>query len=174
VAQDCTVEQHEFVLSIAASIPKAIVLGDRLPAISGNTFDLSCYSVDGLTHVSDTSPSSVAKAAYSFLDFKESVVLIDKWAKDVASHASRLGGRYSVMEYMDGNFMRQHLAGDARSGCTSLPPEGESACPCGLPYSPRLASWVSAISIVDALQTLSFNPAYEQLAATAAVVRPTL
>lgn len=243
--QDCTVEQHEFVLSVAASIPKTIVLGDRLQAIfgfgnnvlatwdehvlpnfpaidieaephrwrghneelgewllhlrpnliSGNTFDLTCYSIAGLTYVSDTSPPSVAKVAHNFRDFNESVVLIDKWANDVASHASKLGGSYSVMEDMNGNFMRQQLAGDARLGCTALPAEGEpslalwfaqfaKACVVGLSgidktVLGRLAKNQSLSglsrdgiqSVVDALETLRVHPTYEKLAATAVTVR---
>lgn len=243
--QDCTLEQHEFVLSLAASIPKTIVLGDRLQAIfgfgenvlvtwdehvlpnfpaiaieaephrwrgyneelgewllqlrpnliSGNSFDLTYYSVAGLTHVSDTSPPSVARVAHSFRDFNESVVLIDKWPNDVANHASRLGGSYSVMEDMNGNFMRQQLTGDVRSGRTSLPAEGESslalwfaqfskACVVGLGDIDRTVlgrlernqslnglSRDGIQSVVDALETLRIYPTYAQLAATAAAIR---
>lgn len=243
--QDCTVDQHEFIRSVAASVPKTIVFGDRLQAIFGfgdnvlitwethvlpefptfevesvphrwkghnedlgdwllqlrpnlvvgRTFDLAGLSITGLTHVSDTSPRSVAAVAHSFRDFDESVVLIDKWPDDVASHASRLGGSYSVMEDINGNFMRDLLTGNSRSRIMALPSEGEpslalwfaqfaKACIVGLgnidnPVLVKLQndqslgrlSRVGLESVLDALEQLRVNPTYEQLAIAAAVVR---
>lgn len=243
--QDCTIDQHEFIRSVAASIPKTIVFGDRLQAIfgfgdnvlitwethvlpsfpmfevesvphrwrgyneelgdwllqlrpslvDGATFDLASFSVVGLTHISDTSPSSIATVAHAFRDFDESVVLIDKWPDDVASHASRLGGSYSVMEDINGNFMRQQLAGNSRSGIMALPAEGDpslalwfahfaKACVVGLAgidnavliklqnnQSLSRLSRVGIQSILDAVEQLRIKPTYEQLAATAADIR---
>jgi hypothetical protein len=53
------------------------------------------------------------------------VLLIDKWPIDVANHASRLGGKYSVMEDVSGNFMRGQLQ--------TLPADGDA----------RLAPWLA-------------------------------
>lgn len=156
--QDCTLAQHEFVLSLARCIPNAVLFGDPLQAIftfagpsttwdvhvlptfpphaveirpyrwvghnadlgqwvldvrselvRGNTFDMSNYQVHGLTFVEGTSVAGLAAVAHSFARFDESVVLLDKWAPDVARHASRLGGSYSVMEDISGRFMHDNL-----------------------------------------------------------------
>jgi hypothetical protein len=175
--QDCTQEQHEFVLALAAAVPKTIVLGDRLQAIFGfagslaswaddvlplfpahvttvqpyrwkghneslgnwllnlrpqlvenATFDVAAQSPPGLRFVRRISPTTLSTVAYSFRNVNESVLLLDKWPRDIASHASRLSGSYLVMEDMGGNFMRQQLQ--------SLPSEGDY----------RLAAWLARFS----------------------------
>lgn len=170
--QDCTVVQHEFVLALAAAIPRSVILGDRLQAIfsfagilvdwdsdvlpsfppvhldvephrwtnhnaelgrwlldirpklvPGVLFDFATHQVSGLNFVPATDMSVLVNAAHSFRNFGETVVLLDKWPNDVAGHASRLGGSYTVMEDISGNFMRARLR--------DLPAEG----------NPLLAHW---------------------------------
>lgn len=155
--QDCNVLQHDLIIAIAASVPNAIVLGDRLQGIfgfrdklvdwdtdvvssfpamtveclphrwaghnpelgqwlldlrpqiqDGSTIDFASINIPGVSWVS-TSARAVATAAYSFGRNAETVVLLDKWAPDVAGHAGRLGGVYSVMEDIQGNFMLAEL-----------------------------------------------------------------
>ncbi|MCB8888804.1 UvrD-helicase domain-containing protein [Vreelandella malpeensis] len=89
----------------------------------GSTFDFTSHAVPGLNYVSASDPRALTSVAHSFRDFDESVVLLDKWPNDIATHASRLGGSYSVMEDISGNFMRTKL--------DCLPPEGD----------PELARW---------------------------------
>lgn len=234
--QDCTLVLHEFVMALAAAIPKSVILGDRLQAIftfvgpmatwdghvlpdfpehvlavephrwtnhnrdlgqwlldirpelvDGRVFDFAAHSVPGLTYVSGTGPDVLAAVAYSFRDFDESVVLLDKWPNDVATHASRLGGSFSVMEDISGNFMRAQLQG--------LPAEGDSqlawwfanfakACVVGLsgidaPVLKRLADSQGVAHytragiepILVALDKLRDTPTYAQLAQTATDVR---
>ncbi|RZL83557.1 MAG: hypothetical protein EOP32_07100 [Rhodococcus sp. (in: high G+C Gram-positive bacteria)] len=236
--QDCTLVQHEFILSLAAAIPKAVILGDRLQAIftfagpmatwdnhvlakfpphdldvtphrwadhnadlgrwlldirpalvHGEIFDFAAHAVPGLQFVADTRPTALGAVAHSFRDFNESVVLLDKWPNDVAGHASRLGGSYSVMEDISGKFMRTQLE--------VLPAEGD----------PRLALWFAGFAkecivglsgidvavqsrlaknqgilhytrpgiepVLAALDQLRMNPTYSQLADTADAVRQT-
>jgi hypothetical protein len=74
----------------------------------GETFDLRTYLVPGLRYV-QSSPTAVASSSHSNRNFSESVCLLDKWPGDVATHASRLGGSYSVMEDIAGRFMKGHL-----------------------------------------------------------------
>lgn len=242
--QDCTLTQHELVLSIAAAVTKTIVLGDRLQAIfgfagplaewttdveqnfppftvtpvpqrwrghneqlgdwlleirtqlvDGNTIDLSAVSIPGLTIANDTSPTGVASVAHGFPDFAQSVVLLDKWPGDVAGHASRLGGAYSVMEDISGNFMRDHLAGNTKKGVEALPSEGEpqlavwlarfaKECIIGLgeingPVFRRLSGGESLVGlnragledVMAALEALRVNPTYSELVAAAHVIR---
>jgi hypothetical protein len=234
--QDCTLVLHDFVLAIAASVPKTIVFGDELQAIftfdgpmatwsshvlpnfpaqatvpkphrwaghnsdlgawllsirsalvSGATFDLTTQNVPGLRFVTSGGPTTLASIAHSFRDFNESVVLLDKWAPDVARHASRLGGTYSVMEDIGGKFMRQQLE--------SLPPEGDyllaawfarwaKACVIGLadinqPVLSRLDSnqGITHYSrnglapVLNALDAIRTSPTYVKLAEAAAIIR---
>lgn len=236
--QDCTLVLHEFVIALAAAIPKAVLLGDRLQAIftfvgpmatwdghvlpdfpehvlavephrwtnhnqdlgrwlldirsdlvDGRVFDFAAYSVPGLTYVAGTGSVALAAVAHSFRDFDESVVLLDKWPNDVATHASRLGGSYSVMEDISGNFMRGQLE--------VLPAQGDSqlaswfanfakACVVGLsgidaPVLTRLATGQSVTHyaragvepVLVALDKLRESPTYAQLAQAATDVRST-
>lgn len=165
------------------------LLDVRSELVDGRVFDLAAHSVPGLTYVAGSGPTALATVAHAFRDFNQSVVLLDKWPNDVATHASRLGGSYSVMEDISGNFMRRQLQG--------LPAEGDpllawwfanfaKACVVGLsglnaPVLGRLAkgdgiahytrSGIEPILI--ALDQLRRCPTYAQLALTAAAVRST-
>lgn len=162
--QDCTVDQHELIVEISNSVPRTIILGDRLQAIfgfdknrplmdwdthvvsrfspktipyvpqrwrgynvalgqwlldirpalvDGGSFDFSAHSVAGVEWRQcdfKSSVQTVNKAAYGLLNVGGSVVLLDKLPGQVASHASRLGGSYAVMEDVAGRFMADHLA----------------------------------------------------------------
>lgn len=165
------------------------LLDIRPDLVDGRDFDFAVHSVPGVTYVSGTGPAALASVAHSFRDFDESVVLLDKWPNDVASHASRLGGSYSVMEDISGNFMRAQLQ--------ALPAEGDrqlaswfaifaKACVVGLSgidatVLNRLANGQSVAhytragieSVLVALDELSESPSYAQLAATATEVRRT-
>lgn len=99
------------------------LLDIRSTLVEGNVFDISAHSVDRVSWSSDSTPTNVAALAHGFRNFDESVLLLDKWATDAAGHASRLGGRYSVLEDVAGRFMATQLA--------DLPPNGD----------PRLAFW---------------------------------
>lgn len=70
----------------------------------GATLDFSQVNVPGLTWVS-SSINAVTKEAYRLVKLDESVVLIDKWSQNIANHASRLNGFYSMMEELQGKFM---------------------------------------------------------------------
>lgn len=94
----------------------------------GEMFDFAAHSVPGLQFIANTGQTTVGSVAHSFRNFNESVVLLDKWPNDVAGHASRLGGTYSVMEDISGNFMRRQLQ--------ELPAEGDH----------RLAWWFACFA----------------------------
>lgn len=82
---------------------------DLRPQIQdGITIDFAGLKIPGVTWVS-ASTTAVATAAHSFGRSAESVVLLDKWATDIAAHAGRLGGVYSVMEDIQGKFMLAEL-----------------------------------------------------------------
>ncbi|WP_431025628.1 UvrD-helicase domain-containing protein [Halomonas sp. H5] len=104
------------------------LLDIRSDLIDGSAFDFSSYAVPGLNYVATSGPKTLASVVHSFRDFGETVVLLDKWPNDVATHASRLGGSYSVMEDISGNFMRTQLE--------SLPHEGDQ----------QLARWFAAFA----------------------------
>jgi len=156
--QDCNTRQHKFLAAISDSVPKTVVLGDRLQGIfgfggetlvdwegdvfplfppmsvgclphrwrdtnpelgqwlldlrpsmtDGAVLDFSAFDIPGLKWV-PAADGALATVAYSFDSLNESVVLLDKWAPDVARHASRLGGAYSVMEEIQGKFMITEL-----------------------------------------------------------------
>lgn len=234
--QDCTLVLHEFVLALAAAIPKSVILGDRLQAIftfagpmaawddhvlshfppykldvnphrwndhnvdlgrwllairpqltHGQIFDFAAHSVPGLHFFANGDPAALGTMAHSFRDFDESVVLLDKWPNDVAGHASRLGGKYSVMEDISGNFMRRKLQ--------DLPDEGDyrlalwfasfaKECIVGLSgidaaVQGRLArnegithyTRPGIESVLAALDQLRLNPTYAQLAVAADAFR---
>jgi hypothetical protein len=99
------------------------LLDIRSEPIDGYVFDFASHTVLGLTFVAIPGPTSLASIANSFRDFGETVVLLDKWPSDIAMHASRLGGSYTVMEDISGNFMCSQLQ--------NLPGQGE----------PELAWW---------------------------------
>jgi hypothetical protein len=168
------------------------LLSIRPHLVSGQQFDLAAHAIPGLIWNADAGPTSIASVAYGFRNFNETVVLLDKWPSDVASHASRLGGSYSVMEDIQGRFMRDKLS--------TLPPQGDF----------RLAAWFADFAkdcviglsgldtavigrlmknqaithyaragieqVLAALDSLRTNPTYEQLGHAKAVIRavPTL
>lgn len=227
--QDCTIVLHEFVIALAASIPKTVILGDRLQAIftftgpmatwgahvtpnfpkhtieyephrwsehnvslgrwlldirsdlkDGSVFDFSSYTVPGLNYIPASDPKMLTSIAHSFRNFNETVVLLDKWPNDIANHASRLGGNYSVMEDINGNFMRAQLE--------RLPHEGDrqlarwfavfaKSCFVGLsgidaPVLKRLQQGLGIIhykrpgleAVISVLDRLQQNPTYNELA----------
>lgn len=173
----------------------AWLLSIRPLLVDGQVFDFAQHSIGGLTFVQDTSPTGVATVAHGFRDFNETVVLLDKWPNSVAQHASRLGGSYSVMEDINGNFMRQQLGGNTRTGAPGLSSEGDSAlalwfanfakaCVVGLAgidntVLGRLGRNQSLTglardgiqSVVDGLEQLRVNPSYGQVAVAAESVR---
>lgn len=156
--QDCNIRHHELVQAICISIPKTVVLGDRLQGIfgfagerlvdwdadvapcfpilpvshtphrwrdvnpelgswlqairpsmnSGATLDLQAVQVPGVEWL-QSGDGVLAEKAFSFSDYSETVLLLDKWPASVADHASRLGGAYVVMEDIRGRFMHDEL-----------------------------------------------------------------
>jgi hypothetical protein len=165
----------------------AWLLSIRSALVPGATFDLAAHNVPGLRFVTSGGPTTLSSVAHSFRDFDESVVLLDKWAPDVARHASRLGGTYSVMEDIGGKFMREQLE--------SLPPEGDyllaawfarwaKACVIGLadidlPVLSRLDSNQSITHysrnglapVLIALDEIRTSPTYVKLAEAATIIR---
>lgn len=155
------------------------ILDIRPKLVDGQTLDLSAFAIPGLTWQRDSSPTAIAALAHGFRDFDETVVLLDKWPNDVAQHASRLGGAYSVMEDIQGRFMRDQLA--------LLPNDGDQqiafwlatfakSCIVGLSgvdavVLARLGAGTTVghysrngIKLVlEALDRLLANPTYEQL-----------
>lgn len=153
----------------------------------GIEFDFAAHDIPGVRFVPTSGPSTLAQVAHSFQDPAESVLLLDKWPRDVARHASRLGGRYLVMEDIGGRFMREHLA--------TLPPEGAPAvarwfadfakqCVIGLgeldaAVLARLDRQQTVAhyrregigEVLEALDRLLANPTYGELAGAAEVVR---
>lgn len=155
----------------------------------GKTFDFAHYSVKGLSFIQTSGPTTIAQAAHRFRDFSETVVLLDKWARDVAGHASRLGGSYSVMEDISGNFMRGMLEDIPASGDPEIArwfTEFAKSCVVGLagidaPVLKRLARGETVshyqrtgISpVLAALDALLANPTHEQINTAAVAVRST-
>jgi hypothetical protein len=154
--------------------------------------DFAAHTILGLIWNADTGPAGIASVAHGFRDFSETVVLLDKWPSDVATHASRLGGSYSVMEDIQGRFMREQLS--------TLPPQGDFqlatwfakfAKECLIGLSGLDATVLGRLmmdqgithyarggieQVLAALDSLRINPTYEQLGHTAAAIRavPTL
>jgi hypothetical protein len=161
----------------------------RAEMLDGRAFDVAGQNVPGLTFVAVEGPTSVASVAHSFRDFGETVVLLDKWPRDVAMHASRLGGSYTVMEDISGNFMRDQLGDLPASGDPRLAwwfARFSKACIVGLagldsPVLSRLVQNQGIVhytragieSVLAALDELRVTPTYVQLLTTAAMVRKT-
>lgn len=159
----------------------------RSQLVDGQAFDFAGFSVPGLRWQQQIDGTTVSSIARGFKNFGETVVLIDKWSRDVARHASRLGGVYSVMEEIQGNFMRTHLA--------QLPAEGDFAlagwlagfakeCIVGLggidqPVLTRLRTNQSITHytrqgielVLSSLDALRLSPSYEQLVISAREIR---
>lgn len=176
------------------------LLDIRSALIEGKYLDFSRYDVPGLQLITDISPARVAAVARGFKNYSESVVLLDKWPRGVATHASRLGGSYSVMEDLGGNFMREQISGSnagKKSEILPLPSSGDSAlarwlaqfakaCVIGLaeinkPILGRLErnqsldglTRKSIQPVVEALEQLRANPTYSQLLVAAHAIRST-
>ncbi len=173
------------------------LLNIRPMLVEGRTFDVAQQAITGLTFVQDASPTSVAAVAHGFRNFDETVVLLDKWPAGVAGHASRLGGSFTVMEDLNGNFMRKQINGFAneREQILALPSQGDpalarwfaqlaKACVIGLsdinyPVLRRLDANESLTGlprdgiqpVVDALESLRLHPTYEQLTVAAQTIR---
>jgi len=96
----------------------------RTGLVDGGTFDLADHSIPGLMW-SQKSTDSLYDAAYSYDNFDDTVLIVDKWPKGASMHASMLGGGYLVIEDVAGRFMREQLS--------ELPQEGD----------PRLAVWLT-------------------------------
>jgi hypothetical protein len=159
----------------------------RPDLVNGRSFDVTEHQVPGVQFVRSTGPKDLAGVAHSFRDFDESVLLLDKWAPDVAGHASRLGGTYTVMEDINGNFMRAELQ--------SMPDEGDyllahwcavfaKKCIVGLagldaPVLARLEQDQSIThyardgiaAVLTAIDALRLNPTYADLLAVTQVIR---
>lgn len=162
------------------------ILGIRTELEHGRTLDFASHDVSGLRFVLGSGHTALSTVAHSFRDFEETVVLLDKWPDDVARHASRLGGIYSVMEDISGNFMRAQLQ--------TLPAEGDyllahwfarfaKECTVGLagidaPILTRLGRNESIAHyarsgiepVVAALDTLRLEPNYLQLLVAARAI----
>ncbi|WNV75148.1 UvrD-helicase domain-containing protein [Geodermatophilus sp. DSM 44513] len=167
----------------------AWLLETRALFTPGKTFDFERHDVNGLSFVQAAGPTALAQVAHSFRDFDETVVLLDKWPRDVAGHASRLGGNYTVMEDISGNFMRDMLS--------NIPAPGDpqiarwfavvaKGCVIGLagvdgPVLSRLARGETVShyqregisEVLAAFDALLTTPTYEQVAVAFAVVRNT-
>ncbi len=236
--QDCSIAYHDFVRALAETIPRTIVLGDRLQGIftfdgptvhwdhhvlvnfprhevpvhphrwtdhnvdlgawlletrallaTGSWFDFAEHDVPGLQFVPEVGAAVLARVSHGFRDFNESVVLLDKWSGDVAGHASRLGGSYTVMEDIGGRFMKEKLEGVPEQGDPGLArwfADFAKSCVIGLsgldgPVLGKLERRESVAhykrdgleEVLVALDTLQVNPTYEQVAVTARIVRDT-
>lgn len=165
------------------------LLNIRSQLVHGQTFDFAEHRVPGLQFIPGLGPPALAGLSHSFRDFEESVVLLDKWPGDVAGHASRLGGTYSVMEDISGNFMRAQLQ--------TLPTEKDhllahwfarfaKECVVGLAgidarvlatleQNEGITHYARAgiESVLAALDQLRLNPTYAELATAAKAVRDT-
>ena len=159
----------------------------RQNLMSGAGFNALEHQVDGLTFILNSQQTSVSQVAFGFRDLNESVVLLDKWPSDIAGHASRLRGSYSVMEELQGKFMREELE--------RLPPDGDhklaywlaefaKKCAIGLggidrPISTRLYnnqgithySRPEIAEIIDELDSLRSDPSYDRVVRSAAVIQ---
>ena len=153
---------------------------------TGATFDITTHDVPGLRFVTNSDPTTLPRVAQGFTSPTESVVLLDKWAPDVARHAGRLNGRFLVMEDIGARFMHEHLA--------QLPEEGDPSvahwlatfakdCGTGLgqldrPVLERLAQHQGVAhyrregitDILQALDRLVQNPTYQELSAATEVM----
>lgn len=153
---------------------------------SGQQFDITARAVSGVRFIPNCGPSTLASAVNLITNLNESVVLLDKWPNDVSNHASRLGGRFLVMEDIAGGFMSRSLK--------DLPEQGD----------PQLATWLARLSkqcmiglagidqrvltkleagqavshlarpglepALSALEALQKNPTYEEAAGTGAEI----
>jgi len=166
------------------------LLDIRPSLVDGGAFDFSAHSVAGLDwRPCDfrTAVQTVNKAAYGLSNAGDSVVLLDKLPHHVASHASRLGGSYAVMEDVAGRFMGERLAdlpaerdvllarwlaGMAKSCFVGL--AGLDGRVMGRLEKGRTVSDLKRKGLVPvqaALDGLITDPVYHQLCVSAAVIR---
>lgn len=168
------------------------LLDIRPSLVDGGSFDFSTHSVAGLHWRQcdfKNAVQTVNKAAYRLSNGKESVVLLDRLPRQVANHASRLGGSYAVMEDVAGRFMDNHL--------TNLPDEKDvllarwlagvaKSCFVGLAdLNSRLLERLEKgrtvsdlkrkdlVAVQAALDDLITNPTYDQLCMSASTIRTT-
>lgn len=85
------------------------LLDIRRGLISGRVIDLSKVKVNGFQWLPDTH-KNLMDAAFSHGNYSESVVIMNRWRDDNVKVANRLNGGYSVMEDINGRFMRTSLA----------------------------------------------------------------
>lgn len=166
------------------------LLDIRPSLVDGGRFDFASHSIPGLLWrpcTRSTSVRAINSAAYSFASTDETVVLLDRWAHDVANHASRLAGSFTVMEDVGGRFMAQRLAqlpAQADPLLASWLASLAKSCFVGLggldaPLLARLGRGLTVShlkrngleSIEAALDALVSNPNYDQLQASAAAIR---
>lgn len=153
---------------------------------SGCQFDFSTHKVQGLRWVR-SSQVALVNAARGFRDPNESVVVLDTFPNFITAHAGRIGGGYTVMEEVEGKFMKAWL--------TRLPAEGD----------PLLAHWLAEFTkacsighaginrqllghlqrghtvahlrrdglddVLVSIDEVVGNPTYEQLGRSAALIR---
>lgn len=172
--KDCNPELGDWLLAIRPSL------------VEGATLDFSTVTVPGVGWV-QASSTAVSDVAYGLKSAGGSVVLLDKWAPDVALHASRLGGAYSVMEDIQGKFMigeLEHLPDSSDHLLALWLAEFAKKCAIGLagldaPVRGRLAANQSITHysrqglepVLRALDELRANPSFESLCDTADVIR---
>ncbi len=168
------------------------LLDIRPDLVDGGTFDFSSHRVAGLEWRQcdfKTAIRTVNNAAYSISNTGGSVVLLDKWAHDVAKHASRLGGSYAVMEDVGGRFMAEQLhnlpaendvslalwlSGMAKScfvGLAGLDATLQKRLEKGRTVSDLRRAGLAPVQA--ALDSLIGNPIYDQLHISADTIRAT-
>lgn len=163
----------------------AWLLGIRPQMKHGNTIDFSEGLPAGVRWV-NLEKSAIADAAYLFRNYSETVLVLDKWASDVAIHASRLGGSFSVMEDIQGRFMLEQLKILPNNNSPFLAAwlaQFSKLCIVGLadlnkPILDALRANRSLSSfqrdgithVLDALEQLRLNPSYQNLAAVARLI----
>lgn len=162
------------------------LLSQRSNLVAGAPFDISKHSVPGLSWVPQVD-GVLHTTAYSFTDYGETVLILDKWASDAARHASRLGGTYVVIEDVAGKFMRGQLEKLPSEGTQELAvwlAQFAKSCTVGLGSidSPilgklRLGQSITHYSrpglepVLDALDSFCQAPSYKALLETAELIR---
>lgn len=168
------------------------LLDIRPSLVDGGTFDFSSHRVIGLEWRqcdSNSAMRTISNAAFGLSNAEESVVLLDKWAEDVAKHASRLRGSYAVMEDVGGRFMAEQLDALPADNDGSLAlwlARVAKSCFTGLAGLDRtvLGRLEKGRAISDlkrpglspvqaALDDLIVNPVYDQLRKSAGAIRTT-
>lgn len=152
----------------------------------GTTFDFSSIKVPGLTWVS-SSFTAVTNEAYRLAKLNESVVILDRWPSNIARHASRLNGLYSMMEELQGNFMLKSLEAlpaKVDHNLAAWLAKFAKSCAIGLSKidNPILAALQNNLSIIHykrigleqvlaSLDKLRQMPSYEELVNAASIIQ---